>query len=157
MAFDANGNWTLNNNLDAFNGVGGGGGSLLPGISGISGTGGTGVAGATTQLPTTQLAGGQGTQGLFGQGMSWLGDNSQGLGSLLQGIGALSSIFSTNKQMGLAQDNLNFQKQAYNTNLSNQIATYNTGLEDRIRGRYAAGDQSEAQVQDYLNKNRLTK
>ncbi len=133
------------------------GGSLLSGISGISGTGGTGVAGGGTATTPTVPGAGAGTGGLFSQGMSWLGDNSQGLGSLLQGIGALSSIFSTNKQIGLAQDNLNFQKQAYETNLGNQISTYNTNLEDRIRGRYASGDQSETQVQDYLNKNRLSK
>ncbi|AEJ81600.1 gp081 [Erwinia phage vB_EamP-S6] len=116
------------------------------------------TAGTTIAGVSNGVAGGGGVQpGMFSQGMSWLGDNSQGLGSLLQGIGALSSIFSTNKQIGLAQDNLNFQKEAYNTNLSNQISTYNTNLEDRIRGRYAAGDQSESQVQDYLNKNRLSK
>lgn len=118
-------------------------------------TAATTIAGVSNGTPAATTPGA--TPGLFSQGMSWLGDNSQGLGSLLQGIGALSSIFSTNKQIGLAQDNLNFQKQAYETNLGNQISTYNTNLEDRIRGRYAAGDQSEAQVQDYLNKNRLSK
>lgn len=130
-------------------------GQSIAGFS-LGGDTSAGIGGASTGV-TAQVPGVQQTPGMFSQGMSWLGDNSQGLGSLLQGIGALSSIFSTNKQIGLAQDNLNFQKQAYETNLGNQISTYNTNLEDRIRGRYASGDQSEAQVQDYLNKNRLSK
>lgn len=112
---------------------------------------GTGTGVANTAVNT-------GASGFgFGDALGWLGDNSQGLGSLLQGIGALSSIFTTNKQIGLAEDNLNFQKEAYNTNLANQISTYNTNLEDRIRGRYSTADQSEAQIQSYLDKNKLSK
>lgn len=97
------------------------------------------------------------TPGLFGQAFGWLGDNSQGIGSLLQGIGALGSLYGTNQQLGLAKDQLNFQKDSYNTNLTNQISSYNTNLEDKIRGRYSTADQSESQVQDYLNKNKLSK
>lgn len=97
------------------------------------------------------------TGNMFSSAFGWLGNNAQGIGSLLQGIGALGSLYGTSKQLGLAQDQFNFQKQAYKTNLANQIASYNTNLEDKIRGRYSTVDQSEAQVQDYLNKNRLTK
>lgn len=97
------------------------------------------------------------TGNMFSSAFGWLGNNAQGIGSLLQGIGALGSLYGTSKQLGLAQDQFNFQKEAYNTNLANQIASYNTNLEDKIRGRYSTADQSEAQVQDYLNKNRLTK
>ncbi len=97
------------------------------------------------------------TGNMFSSAFGWLGNNAQGIGSLLQGIGALGSLYGTSKQLGLAQDQFNFQKEAYKTNLANQIASYNTNLEDKIRGRYSTADQSEAQVQDYLNKNRLTK
>lgn len=130
-------------------------GSSIGGLTvGSTGTGTT-VTG-TTGASTAQVPGASTGFG-FGDALGWLGDNSQGLGSLLQGIGALSSIFTTNKQIGLAEDNLNFQKEAYNTNLANQISTYNTNLEDRIRGRYSTADQSEAQIQSYLDKNKLSK
>lgn len=97
------------------------------------------------------------TGGMFSSGLDWLGDNSQGLGSLLQGIGALGSMFQTNQQLGLAKDNLNLQKDSYNTNLNNQITSYNTSLEDKIRGRNTASDTSESAIQDYVNKNKMTR
>jgi len=99
---------------------------------------------------------GNGTS-MFGSAFKWLGNNAEGIGSLLQGIGALGSLYGTSQQIGIAKDQLKFQKEAYNTNLNNQIASYNTNLEDKIRGRYSSVDQSEAQVQDYLNKNRMTR
>lgn len=121
--------------------------STIGALSGTS-TGGTGTGKTPPPVDTGNM---------FTSAFGWLGDNAQGIGSLLQGIGALGSLWGTNKQIGIAKDQLNFQKQAYNTNLANQIASYNTNLEDKIRGRYSTVDQSEAQVQDYLNKNRLTK
>ena len=105
----------------------------------------------------TNLGGGGNNQSMFGSAFSWLGNNAEGIGTLLQGIGALGSLWGTNQQIGIAKDQLNFQKDAYNTNLANQIASYNTNLEDKIRGRYSTADQSEAQVQDYLNKNRMSR
>lgn len=118
-------------------------------------SGNTGGGLPTVQAPGAVTGGGLGD--IFSQGMGWLGDNSKGLGSLLQGIGALGSMFQTNQQIGLAKDNLQFQKDSYNTNLNNQITSYNTSLEDKIRGRNAAVDTSESQIQGYLDKNKMSR
>lgn len=77
------------------------------------------------------------------------------LSSLVQGIGALGQLWLGSQQLGLAKDNFRFQKGAFNANLANSIASYNTALEDRIRGRTSAYDGKEADVQNYLNKNKL--
>lgn len=117
------------------------------------------VPGTSSGPNVTGGGGGGGQEGgsILGSAFGWLGNNAEGIGSLLQGIGALGSLYGTNQQIGIAKDQLKLQKEAYNTNLNNQIASYNTNLEDKIRGRYSSVDQSEAQVQDYLNKNRMTR
>lgn len=71
-----------------------------------------------------------------------------GLGSLFQGWNAMN-------QYGLAKDQLNFQKQAYGTNLANQALAYNTALEDRIRGRTSAYAGKEEDVQKELASKRI--
>ncbi|EAA6070268.1 hypothetical protein DQY91_22435 [Salmonella enterica subsp. enterica] len=61
------------------------------------------------------------------------------------------------QSLGLAKDQLQFQKDAYNTNLNNSIQSYNTQLEDRIRGRTSNYAGKEEDVQTYLANNRLGK
>lgn len=91
---------------------------------------------------------------------SWVNDNFKdgwmdfgkfGLGALQTGMG----IYSGLKQLGLAQDQFNFTKDAFNTNLANSIKSYNNALEDRARSRYAymTGDASNAD--DYINQHKL--
>jgi hypothetical protein len=76
-------------------------------------------------------------------------------GSIMNGIAALGGAYMGYKQLGMAKDQFNFQKKAFQTNLRNSIQSYNTALEDRIRGRTSAYDGKEQDVQAYLSKNSL--
>ncbi len=75
----------------------------------------------------------------------------------LQGLGSLFSAWNGMQSLGLARDQLQFQKDAFNTNLANSTQSYNTALEDRIRGRTSNYEGKEQDVQTYLNNNRLGK
>lgn len=79
------------------------------------------------------------------------------LGSVFGGIQALGNTWLGLQQLGVARDNLRFQKQAYNTNLTNSTQTYNTSLEDRIRGRTADYAGKDADVSAYLQAHQLKK
>lgn len=93
---------------------------------------------------------------LFGGTNPETGFKSSGIVSpLAQGLGALFQGWTGMQQLDLARDQLNFQKNAFNTNLRNQTQAYNTALEDRIRGRTSNYDGKEQDVQNYLNQNRL--
>lgn len=95
---------------------------------------------------------------LFGGTDPSTGFQSAGLvAPTLQGLGSLFSAWNGMQTLGLARDQLQFQKDAYNTNLNNSIQTYNTALEDRIRGRTSNYAGKEQDVQTYLNNNRLGK
>lgn len=82
---------------------------------------------------------------------SWMGQ--QNLGDIAQGLGALGGLWQSRQGLGLARDNLNFQREAFNTNLNNSIQSYNTRLEDRIRGRTA--NPNENDVRSYLERHSL--
>ena len=81
-----------------------------------------------------------------------------GTGQLaLGGLSALSGIWGAYNSNKLANQQFQFTKDTTNTNLNNQIKSYNTALEDRITARAATQGQDSAYVNDYLNKNRLTR
>lgn len=109
--------------------------------------------------PSFQILTGTGsTNGIANQsGSSLLGSMGgwNGLNSLAGIVGSLGNLYGAYQANNLAKDQFNFQKQAYQTNLSNQIKTYNTALEDRIRSRTAAENGTQSQADDYLKKNRL--
>lgn len=95
---------------------------------------------------------------LFGGTDPDTGFESKGMvAPTLQGLGSLFSAWTGMQSLGLAQDQLQFQKDAYNTNLNNSIQSYNTQLEDRIRGRTSNYAGKEEDVQTYLANNRLGK
>lgn len=102
-------------------------------------------------MPPMPGAGGAGGQGGFLSGIGGL----DGIGTILGGLGDLGQIFASMKSLKLAQDQFDFNKDAYNTNVENQTQTYNTSLEDRIRARYKTEGRSAADVDSYLSKNRL--
>lgn len=79
----------------------------------------------------------------------------EGLSSILQGIGSLGQVYASIKGLGLAKDQLNFSKEAFQTNLNNQRQSYNTSLEDRIRSRYAYEGRGAAEADKYLQKHSL--
>jgi hypothetical protein len=83
------------------------------------------------------------------------GVNLDGIGSIMQGVGGVAKMYTALKSIGIAKDNLAFQKESYNTNLGNQTQTYNTNLEGKIRSQYAYEGKSSADVDAYLQKNRL--
>lgn len=93
---------------------------------------------------------------LFGGTDPSTGFQSMGIvAPALQGLSSLFQAWNGMQTLGLAKDQFNFQKNAFNTNLNNQRQTYNTALEDRIRGRTSDYVGKEQDVQSYLDKNRL--
>jgi hypothetical protein len=98
---------------------------------------------------STLGAAGSGQQGWFDR-MGGL----DGLGRVFQGIQGLGQMYAAIQGVKLGKQQLNFARQAYNTNTGNQTQTYNTSLEDRIRARYlGAGRPEEADA--YLERHRL--
>jgi hypothetical protein len=83
------------------------------------------------------------------------GMNLDGIGSILDGVGGIAEIYTALQSIGVAKDNLQFQKDSYNTNLGNQTQTYNTNLEDRVTSQYRTEGKTSADVDSYLQKNRL--
>lgn len=89
--------------------------------------------------------------------------NSSGLGFnlptgqlALSGLAALGNLWGAYSAQKLARDQLDFTKSAFNTNLKNSLSSYNTALEDRARSRGATEGQSQAEVDAYVAKNRLS-
>lgn len=100
---------------------------------------------------TTQAAPASGFEQLFSQSGMF------GANNLKIGVGAakvLGNLWNSYQSQKLAKESLNFQKDAYNKNLSNQTQSYNTALEDRVRARYATEGRS-GEAQGYIDKNRL--
>lgn len=119
-------------------------------------TGGAPVTGGMGSTFASWLPSEDTMRTLFGGTNPETGFQSSGIVSpLAQGLGALFQGWTGMQQLGLARDQLNFQKNAFNTNLRNQTQAYNTALEDRIRGRTSNYEGKEQDVQNYLNQNRL--
>lgn len=81
--------------------------------------------------------------GIFGEG-SFFGKGG-GASIALGGLKTLGSLWNSFQQQKLAKQTLNFQKNAFRTNLANSTKVFNNSLEDRIRARFATeGRSSEA-------------
>lgn len=132
----------------------------IPGLSGVNDI----AAGAA---PTIDPTGQAGRAGLMG-GISGLlkgtfgtqdaDGNMTGLNmdNLMSAIGAIGGIWGASKQLGLAKDSLNFQKETFRTNTENQRKSYNTAIEDRARSRYSESNTAgQATADDYIKRNRL--
>ena len=81
------------------------------------------------------------TNGALGTGLGIL----QGLGSAYMGM----------KQYGLAKDQLQFSKDAFNKNYAAQAKMTNASLEDRQRARVASNPGAYQSVGDYMTQNRI--
>lgn len=81
--------------------------------------------------------------------------NFDNIGQLMKGVGALGNLWNGFKANRLASDALDFQKEAYQTNLNNQTASYNMALEDRIRARYVQEGRGSAAADAYIAKHKL--
>jgi hypothetical protein len=99
----------------------------------------------------------RGQAGVAGDGLvGWLG-KGENMQTALGGIQALTGAYLGFQNLRVAKDNLRFQKDAWAKNYANQAQSYNTSLEDRVRARYSASSSDESRIQDYLNRNRLSK
>jgi len=121
---------SVGDNIGLFNG------GLSDGAGGI---GGGGIA----EFLRNALGQGNGIGGTSITGRDVLGGASAALNGYL-GL----------KQFGLAQDQFNFQRDAFNRNFDNQVATTNRELEDRQRARVGANPNAES-VESYLARNRV--
>lgn len=84
-----------------------------------------------------------------------LGDGTQVQGWGAPALGALATMgsgFLAMKQYGLAKDQFNFQKNAYNQNYAAQRQATNAQLEDRQRARVASNAGAYQSVGDYMNQ-----
>ncbi len=79
--------------------------------------------------------------GIFGEG-GFFGKGG-GASLALGGIQTLGSLWSSFQQTKLAKKTLNFQKDAFRTNLRNATKVYNNSLEDRINARFATEGRPE--------------
>jgi len=86
-----------------------------------------------------------------------LGWNAPTLKMGLSGLSTLGNLWGAWQSNRLARDQLNFTKGVTNTNLNNSIQSYNTALEDRARSRAAMEQQTPQQMQDYIDRNRLSR
>ena len=124
------------------------------GLNSLLGNGTGDVAGAVDGNALQSLLQKQGGSSGLGAGLGM----NVGTGQLaLGGLSALSGIWGAYNSNKLANQQFKFTKDTTNTNLNNQIKSYNTALEDRITARAATQGQDSAYVNDYLNKNRLTR
>jgi len=97
------------------------------------------------------------TTGAAGAAGSGFGFNLPTANMALSGLGVLGNLWGGFQANSIAKDQLRFTKDVTNTNLNNQIKSYNTSLEDRARSRAAVEGQSTADMQAYLDKNRLSR
>jgi len=79
----------------------------------------------------------------------------QGISALLGGFGGLQQNKMAKKQLNLARDQFNFQKDFANRNYANELSAFNTALEDRINARAAQEGRDQTYVNDYLSRNQL--
>lgn len=112
-------------------------------------------SGNRTAVPPGTGTGGGGLRDLFAE--SGLGLNLPTLELGLGGLGALNSIFQGRQANRLARQQFGFARDVTNTNLNNQIQSYNTALEDRSRVRGKVEGRDSEYVDEYIEKNRLTR
>lgn len=98
-------------------------------IAGLGGAGSTDLSGLGLNIPTLQLG--------------------------LSGISSLAGLYTGLKSLGLAQDQFDLTKQAYQTNLANQTKSYNTALSDKATARGVMEGQNSDQVAAYIKANSL--
>lgn len=97
---------------------------------------------------------GSGNYGTAQQGSGfWSKDG--GAGMILGGVQVLGNLWSSFQAHKMAQKQMDFAREQWDTNLANQTQTYNTALEDRVRGRYAQGTRSESQLTGEIDRHKL--
>ena len=84
------------------------------------------------------------------------GVTTQGWGiPAIQAVGGLANSWLGFQQLGLAEDQFKFQKDAFKQNFNQQAQTINTQLEDRQRARLGANPTGYRSVSEYMNENKV--
>jgi len=71
------------------------------------------------------------------------------------GVGIANSLANAYfgwKNLGLAKDQFNFQKESWNKNFANQVTTTNNQLEEQARKRYNASPTTNITPEEYMAK-----
>ena len=71
------------------------------------------------------------------------------------GVGIANSLANAYfgwKNMGLAKDQFNFQKESWNKNFANQVTTTNNQLEEQARRRYISSPTTNISPEEYMAK-----
>ena len=74
------------------------------------------------------------------------------------GVGIANSLANAYfgwKNLGLAKDQFNFQKESWNKNFANQVITTNNQLEEQARKRYSNSPTSNMTPEEYMAKHRV--
>lgn len=74
------------------------------------------------------------------------------------GVGIANSLANAYfgwKNLGLAKDQFNFQKDSWNKNFANQVITTNNQLEEQARKRYSNSPTSNMTPEEYMAKHRV--
>lgn len=85
------------------------------------------------------------------QGLNF-NDVMAGIQAISQGIGAYTGL----RQLSLAKDSFNFNKDVTETNLANQAKLTNSQLEDRQRARIASNPNAYQSLSEYMDKNAVS-
>lgn len=106
------------------------------------------IPGTTSNLPMN-AAGGGGETGMFD---GFLGED--GWGNLALGAAnAAIQGYTGFKQLGLAKDQLDFQKKAFEKNYAAQKQSTNTQLRDRQKRRYTENPGHYVSPDEYMSQN----
>lgn len=117
------------------------------------------LGGSPTNAQIYSDIGGPASQGFFGSIGQWLKDSGalntrdqQGwAGPALQGAQTLANLYMGMKQYGLAKDQLNFQKDAFNKQYEANRSMTNSRLEDR-QARRVLENPNATGVAEYMSK-----
>lgn len=78
-----------------------------------------------------------------------------GFSIALGALQTLGNLWNSYQQNKIAKDQLNFQKQAYQTNLANFEKDYNTRLASDVNYSYAVSGKSDQEARDYIQERSL--
>jgi hypothetical protein len=78
-----------------------------------------------------------------------------GFSVALGALQTLGNLWNSFQQVKIAKDTLNFQKEAYQTNLANTEKDYNTRLESDANYSYQVSGKSQGQADQYVRDHSL--
>ena len=127
----------------------GGYGTGIDVMKGFGSTGGFSTPDALNGFSGSPLAGAaQGGSGLWDGLGEFFGNHGK---TLVGGLGALGGLFMNTRNYGLAKDQLNMQREAYDKNYAAQRQMTNARLEDRQRARNA-GSIGHLGTEEYMDR-----